>query len=210
VTAVASESQAGRDAWTRRRTRIGREIERAALELFAVDGPDGVTVEQIAAAAGISVRTFFRYFPSRDDIMFALPRRQVDDLCARVASRPRSESVLEAFIAAVHEVQHDFADAELLRLWGRAVDHWSVAPASPQPGAGMVVAYGEVISDRLGVPPDDLRVEVTATALSSVMWLAFLRWLKGGEGGTLPDVVERCFAVLRDLDRYAKSGPGGR
>ena len=180
-----------------------------ALELFAVDGPDRVTVEQIANAAGISVRTFFRYFPSRDDVMLALPLRQVEDLCARVASRPSSESVLEAFIAAVREAQGDFADEDLLRLWGRAIDHWSVPKAGTQPTRGMALAYGEVIAARLGVASDDLRVEVTATTIASVIWLAFLRWLRSEGQAPLPVVVEKHFQVLRDLDRGAAPGRGG-
>ena len=84
-----------------------------------------MTVEQISQRAGISVRTFFRYFPTRDDIMFALPHRLVDDT----------------------------------------------------------------------------RVEVMATAITSVMWLAFLRWLSSDGMTPLATVVGNSFTVLAELDR---------
>ena len=174
--------------------------------LFAADGPDNVTVEQIAQRAGISVRTFFRYFRTRDAIMFALPRRQVEDLCARVAARPTGESVLDAFIAAVHEAQaspETPIDDELVRLWGHAMRQWTVAQSEPQPTAGMAVAYGEVIAARMGVASDDNRVEVMATAIASVMWLAFLRWLGSDDQRPLAAVVEDCFTVLGEMNRPA-------
>ncbi len=197
------EPSAPNGAWARRRVRIGGEIERVALGLFADRGPDNVTVEEIAEAAGISVRTFFRYFPSRDDVMSALPRRHVADLSARVAARPEDESVLDGFIAAVHEAAQDFADDDLMRLWGRAVDRWEAANAELPADNPMLDSYGAVIAARLGAPIGDLRVQVLATAIASVMWLAFLRWVATDDGRTLPEFVEDCIQVLRDLDRHA-------
>ena len=191
------------DGWARRRARIAGEIERAALELFAADGPDVVTVEQIAQRAGVSVRTFFRYFRTRDEIMVALPHRQVDDLCARVVARPAAESVLEAFIAAVGEAQE--APDDLWRLWGRAMRQWDIAQPEPQPGTGMVGAYGEAIAARMNVPSDDTRVAVMATAIASVMWLAFLRWLGSDGERSLVEVVADCFKVLAQLAGPATS-----
>ena len=53
------------DIRQRRREFTADEIERVAIELFAVRGFDTVTVDEIAEAAGISARTFFRYFPTK-------------------------------------------------------------------------------------------------------------------------------------------------
>jgi AcrR family transcriptional regulator len=195
------------DGWARRRARVAGELERAALELFAVDGPANVTVEQIAQRAGISVRTFFRYFPTRDDVMFALPRRLVDDLCDRVAARPAAEGVLDAFIEAVRDAQAATIDDDLVRLWGRAMHQWGTAQSEPEPTGGMAVAYGEVIAARMGVPADDTRVEVIATAIASVMWLAFLRWLDSDGATPLATVVEDSFTVLAELNRRTIDRP---
>jgi AcrR family transcriptional regulator len=201
------------DGWTRRRQRIARNIERTALELFAVHGPEEVTVEQIAEAAGISVRTFFRYFPSRDEIVLAAPTRQVEEMCGRVVARPAHESVLEAFIGGVHEGQElrgdDAVDEDLILLWGRAMLRGAVpTPDINTPTSGMAVAYAEVIGARLGILPEDPRAEVMATAIASVMWWAFLRWLDAGGARSLTSVVEESFSILRDLDQHGPSVNG--
>jgi len=55
-----------------RKRRVTRDhIERVALQLFAQRGYEGTTIEDIAEAAGISGRTFFRYFPAKEDVVFA-------------------------------------------------------------------------------------------------------------------------------------------
>jgi AcrR family transcriptional regulator len=186
------------DGWARRRARIAHAIERNAIELLAEHGDQGVTVEQIADASGISVRTFFRYYPSRDDVLTALPRRLNDTTCRRVAARPPGESVLDSFIAAVHE-GIDEEEEDVIRLWGQAVQRGF------QPGSAsddnMVTAYAEVIAARLGVDADDLRAQVQATAIASVMWSTFLRWLEHGGREPLAKFVERSFDVLADLNR---------
>src|ERR1700759_2906087 len=106
------------NGWELRRERVSRHLERTALTLFAQEAPEDVTVERIAAAAGISMRTFFRYFGSRDEGLAALPRSLIEPLCARVRARPAHESVIEAFSAAVQETQTGTGDdVDLLLAW---------------------------------------------------------------------------------------------
>ena len=74
------------------RLKIELDLSRAAMELFAARGFDAVTVDAIAAAAGVSRRTFFRYFPTKEDVFFARRREQHDKLSALLAApRPRGE-----------------------------------------------------------------------------------------------------------------------
>src|SRR5215471_14345997 len=86
--------------WDVHRERVARGIETAALELFAEEGADEVTIERIVAAAGVSKRTFFRYFATREEILATLPNRSLAQISERVRSRPASESLLQAFAAA--------------------------------------------------------------------------------------------------------------
>lgn len=190
------------EAFARRRERISLEIERAALELFAELGPHEVTTEQIAEAAGISVRTFFRYFPTKDDVLAALPRRHNEAMGRRVAARPADENILEAFIAAAHEPLAE-AEEEMVRLWARAIRS---DPVGHSQGRGnnslMVAAFAPVIAKRLGARPTDRRVRLLATVIASATWFAFMEWLESGAKRPLSKMVEESFDVLAELNRH--------
>jgi len=196
------------DGWARRRERVSRHIERCALELIASKGPDSVTVEAMADAAGVSERTFFRYFRTRDDVMSAFPNRGNRALAARVVARPASESVLEAFMGALREAQEAPAhgqgspvdedwpiDQDWLLLWGKARQNWPLDSPAPY----MIATFAEAIAERLGVPVGDPEVGIMATVISNVTWAAFRRWLQGGAAETFNVVVEDSFAALHRL-----------
>ena len=74
---AAVESVENQGAWEQRRTLVALRIEIAGLRLIGERGLDDVTVEQIATEAGISVRTFFRYFRNVRDIVTAVPVREI-------------------------------------------------------------------------------------------------------------------------------------
>jgi TetR/AcrR family transcriptional regulator, regulator of mycofactocin system len=78
-----------------RRDAVAGEIERVAIDLFAARGLD-VTVEEIADAAGISPRTFFRYFPTKADVVRAHRRRILERLERALEARPPSEGPFRA------------------------------------------------------------------------------------------------------------------
>ena len=73
----------------------------AALELFATKGFDATTIDEIAEAVEVSPRTFFRYFASKEEVLFAEEAGSDGDLAAFLAARPSSESSLEKLQATV-------------------------------------------------------------------------------------------------------------
>lgn len=79
-----------------KRQAVRSGLARIALELFADQGYETVTVEDIARAAGISSRTFFRYFATKDDIVLDYQSRLQKRLVEALESRPSSEGALEA------------------------------------------------------------------------------------------------------------------
>ncbi|HVT78292.1 MAG TPA: TetR family transcriptional regulator, partial [Acidimicrobiales bacterium] len=89
----------------------------AALSLFAARGFDHVTVEEIAAACDVSPRTFFRYFASKEDVLFA----EGDSVCARLVSligqQDTKLTAFEALEAGMLDVASDYAgQREMLEL----------------------------------------------------------------------------------------------
>jgi AcrR family transcriptional regulator len=72
----------------RKKLRTRQAIASAALRLFAERGYEETTIADIAAAADVAPRTFFGYFPSKEDVVFA----EIDDRLAEVAERLRRTS----------------------------------------------------------------------------------------------------------------------
>jgi AcrR family transcriptional regulator len=115
-----SESPAA-SGWQSRRRALFDEYERVALVLFAERGFRSVTIEEVAEAAGVSARTLFRYFPTKDDYLLAFARRELDltrDAIAALAPHP---SPLPAVWSAVW-ARFEEADIDLdaLTLWRAA------------------------------------------------------------------------------------------
>src|SRR5687767_2933893 len=72
------------------------ELTAVAQDLFAAQGYDNTTVDQIAAAAGMSKRTFFRYFPSKDDLVIGKYDLFGDRMAEALDARPKNEPVWES------------------------------------------------------------------------------------------------------------------
>lgn len=84
----------GRREQNRRRTH--EALVQAAAQLFRERGYEQTAVRDIAAAAGVGERTFFRYFPSKESLVLQQARDLVPHLCDRIRKRPAAESVLLA------------------------------------------------------------------------------------------------------------------
>ena len=89
--------------------------------LFTKEPSEDIIVERVANAAGISVRTWFRHFAGRDDVLAALPMRKLELITDFVRARPPEESLFEACseaVAAAHEAE---TELDMVLLWGIAV-----------------------------------------------------------------------------------------
>ena len=75
-------------------------LARTAIELFATKGYDTTTVEDVAAAAGVSRRTLFNYFPSKEDLALCGLSEQGEAIAARLAERPSKEDIWTSLRAA--------------------------------------------------------------------------------------------------------------
>ncbi|NEK39158.1 TetR family transcriptional regulator [Rhizobium leguminosarum] len=94
-----TETTEGRRERKRRQTR--ERIEQAAMTLFLQRGFEATTIEDITEAADVSKRSFFDYFPSKEEVVFAWQDAFADRLMAAVAARPADESSVAAVEAAI-------------------------------------------------------------------------------------------------------------
>jgi AcrR family transcriptional regulator len=98
----------------RERTRraVQGELLDVALDLFIEHGYDEVRVDQIAEAAGMSKRTFFRYFPSKDALLLGKYDKLGEDLAAALAARPAEEAPWPALRRMFDDVVEYVSDPE--------------------------------------------------------------------------------------------------
>jgi AcrR family transcriptional regulator len=94
----------------RKKARTREALQEAAMDRFARQGFDGTTVEEIAEACEVSPRTFFRYFPTKEDVLFADAATRRERLLAVIVARPAGEPAFVALRAAMRTLTADYAD----------------------------------------------------------------------------------------------------
>lgn len=189
----APPPRAGLRELKKQRTRAA--IQRAALELVSRQGYEATTCEQIAAAAEVSPATFFRYFPTKEDVVL---RDDYDPLLsAAVAARPAREGPVRAVRRALAETLGALPEQEMAAVRERTRLLLSVpalrARVHEQADTARA-ALAEALGPRMGLPPDDLAVQAVAAACGAAMSVAVERWAR--DGGRLADHMDAALAAL--------------
>lgn len=177
-----------------------RRIEDAALDLFEQHGFDGTTIEQIAAAADIAPRTFFYYFPTKEDVVLADYATRLDRILTELAARPDSEAPWSALQAAFVVVAADYEAArdDLVRRFTIMAANATVYARSLQLQAGWEDALTEVLDRRADQKTDDLESRLLAAAALACMRSSLQHWLLTGHTTALPVLIHTCFATLSE------------
>ena len=173
-----------------------------ALDLFEAHGFDRVTVDDIAAGANVSPRTFFRYFGSKEAVLFADQEHLLSVMREAISSRPPDEHPLLALrgaliVATEHTAQHrdDHLRRARLARDGAAITTYQRAVLQP----AWEEMLAESLAQRLGTDPlVDPRPRLFAGVAIAVMSAAGVMWLASdGED----DVVLVLHAAFDALDR---------
>ena len=104
---VKPSSGDGPDLRTRTREAMRDEVAEIAISLFAEHGFDAVTVAEIARAAGISPRSFFRYFPTKEDVVLLGVIESGNRVAIRVRGRPLDEGAWDALKEGLRAITED-------------------------------------------------------------------------------------------------------
>jgi AcrR family transcriptional regulator len=189
----------------RRRRRTMDAIIDAALALFEERGYDAVSVEEIAAAAEVSPRTFYRYFPAKEDVLVLDPETDAAVRAALAEDRPDETDV--DFVART------LIAALTARQPARARRGYHLIQATPALQArihqlvwhdqeGIVqalLARGKARRPGCGTPADaEMRARVISVAVSDAIRTGVGAWVQAGQRGPVDEWCRRSLAMLRD------------
>ena len=162
----------------RKKRQTRDDIVQAAMKLFAARGFDGATVAEIAEAADISPRTFFGYFPTKEDVVFHDHDELLASLTERIRSRAPGEDPFDALRAWVVELdaEQGFERAEE-RVRRRLIRETPTLAARERSNLSEVEALlAEAVADDLGVDRRSLRPHlVSAAAIAGLSAIGRLR-----------------------------------
>ena len=166
-------------------------IRSAALALFEEVGYDAATVERIADAAGVTHTTFFRYFPTKEDVALS---DEYDPLIAElIRQRPADETdaakIRGAFVGGLERIDSEFRDGLLAQM--------KLVLATPALQARLWEEQSktqQLVLDALG--HDTFEARTVAAALIAAASTAILAWAQGGGTASLPRMVDRAFAAV--------------
>jgi AcrR family transcriptional regulator len=186
----------------RKKLATRQALSHAALRLALERGWGNVVREDIAAAAGVSVRTFNNYFSSKEEAIVSLAVARAGRIATALRARPAAEPLAGALIEAFAE---QYAGA------GQAGSQWTsrirLIVAAPELRAEYLKALvvmerslAEAIAERLGTDLEhDLYPHVLAAAVYSTERVAITRWLESGSPAGLRSLLRE--ALTRILDR---------
>ena len=204
-----SGSRTGRPPLTeRRREATRREIAEHALRLFAAQGVAATTAEDIAAAAGISTRTLWRYFRSKEDCVRPLLTAGIEMATERLPAYLRGDGSLAHALACVDDpaglsAQPVRALRDLVRLSHdepglRAV--WLETHFDAEP------VFARVIAEGTGRSAQDLAVRMEAGMLNAALRIAVEHWASQPERPTDPPLDVTLTQALRVATQCFEAG----
>jgi AcrR family transcriptional regulator len=180
-----------------KKARTRQLLQEQALRLFLEKGFEATTVEEIAAAAGVSHMTFFRYFPIKEDVV------DYDDysptLAEHIAARPPDEPPLEMIRHALAQGQADLKreEREVMRARMRLV---LSTPALQARAWAHKTADELLIAHALAAHPghdaEALETQVIAAAAVAAVTAAIRTWTESDGKTELADLIDQAFRTL--------------
>ncbi|MER7564092.1 TetR family transcriptional regulator [Streptomyces sp. NPDC048523] len=174
-------------------------LARTAVELFAAQGYDNTTLEEVAAAAGVSRRTLFNYFPSKEDLALGGLSEQGESIAERFAQRPADEDCWVSLRAAFQVVEEIETTAEhRLELVTLLFGNESLRAGHAEKQARWQDLLAPLIEPRL--PDSDhraLQARAIAAAAITCLQAANQEWARLGGRADLFDLYDTAVHAVR-------------
>ena len=191
-----------RPAQTARSERTRDALRQAALVRFLAQGVEDTSAEQIAADAGVSLRTFYRHFTSKHDLLFADYDAGLEWFRTALAVRSPDESLIDSVHSAILAAPYDAeAVPKIAELRARELDAGRIVRHIRQVEADFAEAVEEYLTR--DAPPASgaegrLRVTVTARCIAAAVFGAMEVWMLGDEP-SLPELAGLCRTALETV-----------
>jgi AcrR family transcriptional regulator len=193
----------------RKKARTREALQEAAMDLFGRHGFDGTTVEEIADACEVSPRTFFRYFPTKEDVLFADADARRERLLAVLADQPASMPTFAALEAAMRTLALDYRDDR-----ASLVARHRILDSSPQLQAykaesqrGWEAAVVDALERRTaehGAPVAREDLQLLTAVATAALRVSLDAWVADADGPDLDALLDRAFGRLASgFDRAA-------
>jgi AcrR family transcriptional regulator len=187
----------------RKKVETRRAIEEAAVQLFLAGGFDATTVDEIAAAADVSPRTFHRYFATKEEVVLGTGAEEAEQIVAVLRSRPVDEPLLDS-LRMVVLAQAD----EWERDRGLMLDQLRLVLRTPSLRArylevvqGCIDPIAKAVGERSGGRTADraqasLEARAIAGAVIGMATAVIELWVETGGDEELPLMIHRGLDVL--------------
>jgi len=186
-------------AWERQRTALRAEIVATARTLFVRDGFEATTVDRIAEAVGISRRSFFRYFGTKEDVVLSDLVARGDAIAAALAGRPPGEGPWEALRAAMLDARSEvFHDAVADLAFGRMLQETPALRARLfEKRLHWHEALVPLVAGRIEAPGAPLAAAAIVSAALSCLDVASEAWIASEGTADLVQLYDSAVAAIR-------------
>ena len=198
---MARRDMAGVRAW--KRGQVRQRIEDCALRAFSERGFDGVTVEQVCVAAGVSPATFYRYFGAKEEVVFAYRdafleamRNAVTRAVGEPSPAAQLHGVLMRFASYLQSQAGTLAMRDQI-----VVHHPGLLARTLAVQRDWESELAEGLARVRGVPPGDLLCQLHAAIGLAVLRVALRQW-RAGQVLSLTAATSRALAAAGDFARH--------
>jgi AcrR family transcriptional regulator len=183
----------------RKRRQTRERLTRVAMALFLERGFEATTLDDIASAADISRRSFFHYFASKEDVVFAWQEESTAALIAAVAARPANESMLMAAENAISAMIRQLEPGEAMAMAQLKRDNPALQARDQVKYEKLERALAEALGKRAGHKTERLQARLVAMIATGAMRIGGELWAAEGAREKPEALAKRTFAALRAI-----------
>ncbi len=183
----------------RKRQQTRERLTRAAMALFLERGFEATTIDDIAAAAEVSRRSFFHYFASKEDVVAAWQEDAASALVAEIVARPADETMLTAAENAIAAAVKRIDPAEAAAMSRLKRDNPALQARDQLKYEKLERAFVEGLTQRSGRKSDRLKARLVAMIATGAIRVGGESWLGEGTRDKPEAFVKRTFDAIREI-----------